>query len=384
MLFRAGVVCLAVCVVLCGAAALQAQIEVRSLVPVPDIPGYKTLKADFHQHTIFSDGRVWPTIRVQEAFRDGLDAIALTDHLEYLPHSEFVKVDHGRSHLVAAPVAEQLGIILVPAVEITRNFWPEHSAHFNALFVTDAAELNQPELDEALRRARKQNAFVLWNHPGWRIDKAQWFPRIGKLHAEGLFQGMELVNGFEFYPEAFPWVDEKRLTIFANSDIHDPAQPKVQLGKLRPMTLVFARSRDIAGVREALFERRTAAFVNGEVWGPEQYLVPLWNAAVTVENAELKAQPSNGFALRLRNTSAIPFNVTVRKVPDWLRARTATVHPESVSLLIASLSPVAPAGLQNVEIELEITNIHVAPGRNLAVRVPLSIQVTPAKKAAQN
>ena len=51
----------------------------------PDIENYKTLLTDFHQHTVFSDGLVWPTIRVDEAVRDGLDAISLTEHLEYQP-----------------------------------------------------------------------------------------------------------------------------------------------------------------------------------------------------------------------------------------------------------------------------------------------------------
>ncbi|MHC4330495.1 MAG: hypothetical protein ACYSWW_20505 [Planctomycetota bacterium] len=32
----------------------------------PDILGYKTLKCDFHMHTVFSDGQVWPTTRVDE------------------------------------------------------------------------------------------------------------------------------------------------------------------------------------------------------------------------------------------------------------------------------------------------------------------------------
>jgi len=49
----------------------------------PDIPGYKTMKCDLHQHTAFSDGSVWPDIRVMEALMDGLDAISLTEHLEY-------------------------------------------------------------------------------------------------------------------------------------------------------------------------------------------------------------------------------------------------------------------------------------------------------------
>jgi len=53
----------------------------RKIVNLPDIPGYVTLKCDFHMHTVFSDGDVWPTVRVDEALRDGLDAIAITDHL---------------------------------------------------------------------------------------------------------------------------------------------------------------------------------------------------------------------------------------------------------------------------------------------------------------
>ncbi|HVG14570.1 MAG TPA: hypothetical protein VM935_06405, partial [Chitinophagaceae bacterium] len=44
----------------------------------PDIAGYKTIKCDLHQHTVFSDGNVWPNIRVQESLKDGLDAISLT------------------------------------------------------------------------------------------------------------------------------------------------------------------------------------------------------------------------------------------------------------------------------------------------------------------
>ena len=47
-------------------------------IEFPDPPGYQTLLCDFHTHTVFSDGRVWPNIRVQEAHRDGPDAVAIT------------------------------------------------------------------------------------------------------------------------------------------------------------------------------------------------------------------------------------------------------------------------------------------------------------------
>ncbi|MGD8499689.1 MAG: hypothetical protein PVJ86_03535, partial [Phycisphaerales bacterium] len=57
--------------------------DVRHEINFPDILNYKTLKCDLHMHTVFSDGSVWPTVRVDEAWREGLDAISITDHIEY-------------------------------------------------------------------------------------------------------------------------------------------------------------------------------------------------------------------------------------------------------------------------------------------------------------
>ena len=102
-------------------ALLHAQVpSVRDPLPVPDIPGYRTLKGDFHLHTVFSDGNVWPTVPVQEAWRDGLDVIALTEHAEYQPHSQDVGIDLLRSYQIAKPVADQLGIVLITGMEITK------------------------------------------------------------------------------------------------------------------------------------------------------------------------------------------------------------------------------------------------------------------------
>lgn len=43
-------------------------------------------KADLHTHTMFSDGRVTPEWRVDEAWMDGLDVVAITDHIENRPY----------------------------------------------------------------------------------------------------------------------------------------------------------------------------------------------------------------------------------------------------------------------------------------------------------
>ena len=62
---------------------MSGQAQRRNEIQVPDLDGYTTLKCDFHMHSVFSDGLVWPTVRVDEAYRDGLDAISLTEHIEY-------------------------------------------------------------------------------------------------------------------------------------------------------------------------------------------------------------------------------------------------------------------------------------------------------------
>ena len=68
----------------------------------PNVPGYTVMKCDLHMHTVFSDGSVWPDIRVAEALMDGLDAISLTEHLEYQPHkNDIPHPDRNRSYELA-------------------------------------------------------------------------------------------------------------------------------------------------------------------------------------------------------------------------------------------------------------------------------------------
>jgi 3',5'-nucleoside bisphosphate phosphatase len=355
----------------------------QQALPVPDVPGFKTLKADFHLHTVFSDGNVWPTVHVQEAWRDGLDVIALTEHAEYNPHAADVKVDTGRSYVLAKPLADQLGLILVPGVEITKPdppktplVLPEGSAHFNALFVTDPNALNVPnDLMEALRRAKAQNAFVFWNHPRYRVSRALWFPPIARAFDAGLFQGMELVNGPDFYDEAYPWIAERRLTILADSDAHDPMPPRTA-GTHRPITLLFAKTADLDGVRDALVSRRTAAWQGDDVWGPEEYLRGLWTASIVVDTPTMIRKPGVSPALGLRNVSAIPMHVVVRGAPEWMIVSSPVLlEAQSATFVRPSFTSSAPAGEQRLDLTLEVTNLHTAPGQNLTVKLPLTVRI---------
>ena len=54
----------------------------RTEIIIPQLKGYNVYKGDFHIHTSYSDGNVTPASRVTEAWYDGLDIIAITDHYE--------------------------------------------------------------------------------------------------------------------------------------------------------------------------------------------------------------------------------------------------------------------------------------------------------------
>src|SRR5512145_858641 len=109
------------------------------VIRFPDIPGYKTLVCDFHQHTVFSDGSVWPDIRIQEAVADGLDAVSITDHLEYQPHKDDLPhPDRNRGFIVAMEENKGSDLLLIRGSEITRDMPP---GHCNAIFIQDANKL---------------------------------------------------------------------------------------------------------------------------------------------------------------------------------------------------------------------------------------------------
>ena len=277
--------------------------QVRGKIAIPNLNGYVTLKCDFHIHTVFSDGNVWPTVRIAEAYREGLDAIAITDHIEYRPHKDDIVASHNRSYDIAKATAQAGGIMLIKGSEITRDMPP---GHHNAIFLTNSDELDKPDYMDAFRAAKAQNAFIFWNHPGWdaqQPDTTLWWPEHTRLLEQGMMQGIEVVNG-DYYPEAHRWCLEKKLTMFGNSDIHAP-MPNFINGKHRTMTLVFARSATPEAIHEALKERRTAVYHDEYIIGEERYLKELFENAL-----DLKVErANNSVRLTVTNKSDLTFHL---------------------------------------------------------------------------
>ena len=319
--------------VLTALVALSATATVPHKARIPDIPGYQTLKGDFHIHTNFSDAHVWPETRADEADFDGLDFIAITDHVE-THHQHMIKdykadVNRNTSYELAAKAAKKYGIIVIHGAELTRGA-RSFPGHFNTHYISDGNSINEAAVahegkygtdeirqeEEAIKagltEAKRQGAFVTWNHPDWEMqapNETKWWPIHTELLQKGLIDGIEIYNSYIGYdPEAFHWAMEKDLAITTGTDAHKPMFQWVdyEKGEFRPMTLVFATERSHKGIREALEARRTAAVADGCVYGREEWIKPLLEACVEVTNIKFTEKK---MTCTVRNLSTIPVNL---------------------------------------------------------------------------
>lgn len=312
----------------------------RKTVNLPDLPGYVTLKCDFHMHTVFSDGNVWPTVRVGEAWRDGLDAISITDHIEYSPKEDFVPVDHNAAWKIAENVARDYNLILVHGTEITRKMPP---GHMNALFIQDASLLTADSVMDVYAAAIKQGAFLQWNHPGWKSQEPDGIPKLYAIHKtlieKGWLHGIEFFNDSEYYPLVITFCKQFNLAVMANSDNHgviseDYREPEYSN---RPMTLVFAKERTHDALKEAMFARRTLAYFRNIIAGKEEYAKPFFYQCISVGKPYY--QDDKNVFFEVTNRSDVPFYLVNGK-PD--SPQSITIAANGITRVVVSKKVTSP------------------------------------------
>jgi hypothetical protein len=286
--------------------------ESRKEITLPkQLNGYNVYKADLHTHTVYSDGSVTPQLRVQEAWLDGLDVMAVTEHIEYRPFektyakymgTEVKEADLNYSYQLSESEAKKWGMVIIPGTEITRN--GTTVGHFNALFTTDNNAIYDDDPLVAIRNAKAQGALVMHNHPGWTRKDIDYTKVEKKAYNEGLIDGVEVMNTNEFYPGIVDRCRERGLFIAACSDIHGTTHNDYGYsGYLRPMTLILAKDNSLESLKEALAAGRTIALGFNTVCGIEELLESFVKASVTAN----KVPDSNN--IMLTNNTSVPFLV---------------------------------------------------------------------------
>lgn len=343
----------------------------RENIIIPDVNGYKVLKCDFHMHTVFSDGHVWPSIRNQEVWEEGLDAFALTEHIEYQPNKADVNPDHNRAYELLKNVAPKNNLILVKGSEITRNTPP---GHFNAIFIKDSSPFIEDKTTnerdrEAVMLAAKQNAFIFWNHPGWQPKikgSYEWIPFVDDLYKSKMLHGIEVINGFGFHLKALDWCIDKGLTVMGTSDIHNLIDHDYDRSKEyvhRTMTLVMAKERTAESIREALDAGRTVAWASKILAGKEENVRDLFNACVQLMPSHFSEENKSGKVVNfyeLKNNSDLYFELVLTKGNATKQVK---LYPRSTQLI-------STTGKQT-SIAYDVTSTYIRSDKHLSVNFEL-------------
>ena len=316
---------------------LRSESKSRTEIIIPQVNGYNVYKADLHTHTVFSDAQTTPEWRVSEAWYDGLDVISITDHIEYRPYepkmiqfltdyvkknvkaenydivfqetgNEKIHVDLNFSVKLAQEATKNYPILVIPGTEVTRPY--KDIGHFNALFTTDNNAIPDNDPMQALRNAKAQGALIQYNHPGWKRTSLDMTEFEINAYKEKLIDGIEVMNGPEFYPKAIDRAKEQGLFVTANTDIHATTESDyVGASAGRNMTLILAKEKTLEAMREALEAHRTLAYSFDQIAGDEDLLKALFQASVKAQFVRVDSKGRTIF--NLTNFSSIPYAVKI-------------------------------------------------------------------------
>ena len=391
-------------------ADAQPEQDARS-IDFPDPEGYVTLVADLHTHTVFSDGDVWPTIRIEEATKDGIDVISFTEHLEYQPHIEDIPhPDRNRSFELGQLAVNNSDLMVIRGAEITRQINDDLKApgHINAVFIQDANKLYRYDAsrkeealaqfrpqatihspaeeynaiarlwpaEQAMQEANAQSAFVFWNHPAWFAQRPDGIATLENIHkqfiADGLLHGIEVVNMHWFSEAALQIALDNNLTILGTSDVHQLIDWDYEPhhGGHRPVTLILAETNTEASVKEALFARRTVVWFNDLLIGEKRNVVPLLKASLTIASASYTPDTTI-LEVTFRNVSDATFQLKNLSSYTFAEDDDYLVIPQHSETMI----PVnVIERLSSVELEFEVLNAIVAPKTHPNLALHSSIQ----------
>lgn len=375
--------------------------DMDRIINFPNTEKYKVIVADLHTHSVFSDGAVWPNVRVEEAVRDGIDLLAITEHLEYQPHIDDIPhPDRNRSFDIAEEIAKNKDLTVINGAEITRMFPP---GHINAIFIEDANKLiylDEAKISEAkeilkevpeesltnyedlswledaalaslwpvksaLIEARNQNAFTFWNHPAWSSEEFIGQPMLREIHKEffrdNLLHGIEVANGDGYSEEAFRIALEYGLTVLGTSDVHgliDWDYPS-SIGAHRPVTLILSESNSSDAIKSSLFSGKTVVWFKNNLIGLENNILELTNSYLKAKKVEI-LENSDIARVEIENVSDVRFIIQVLDQSSVVNeSNLIEIAPNEKTVLQID------NGIDKGSLDVKILNAFIAPNKNL-------------------
>ena len=341
------------------------------------------ISSDLHIHSVFSDGVVWPTVRVDEAVRDSIDLISLTEHLEYQSHLyDIPHTNRNRSFQIAGGYVQNRPLAVVHGTEITKPMPP---GHFNAIFIKDANKFFDSDkkplnFNRAIREANNQGAFVFWNHPMWEANRSDGIAKLDPIHKDvidkKLLHGIEVVNFDTFSEEAMQIALENELTMMGTSDVHILIEWDFNIKKEsfhRPITFIMSNNRTIKSIRDALFKGDTFIWYRDLIIGKSNNLEQVIenNLEVVSKGYGFKNRKVEILQVELINKSVAPINLNYTGEFTFHNDyKYIELKPKSSKTIYIKTKKIK----NKIDLEFEVLNYVIAPKTNLRTIKTINIE----------
>lgn len=216
--------------------------------------------ADFHLHTNYSDGELSVRELVDLMGRNGIGAIAITDHL--CEQKTFLGKSARLLSKTLSPASfpyymetilneahrawREYGMLVIPGVEITKNsFSHRDSAHILALDIQNYIDPDQ-SVEEIIAAIHAQDGLAIAAHPvSTGVSEHQTYALWNNREKfSKLFDAWEVASGGILFKE----VQQSGLPIIANSDLHKAHQ-------IESWKTVFTVEKDLESIKQAIREQ---------------------------------------------------------------------------------------------------------------------------------
>ena len=118
----------------------------------------------------------------------------------------------------------------------------EKLGHYNAIFVKDLNSIYAFELKDAFKKVKEQGGLIFHNHPGdVSRYETEWHEDV---HNSGLIDGIEVANGYRYYPQMVNRCIERKYFMVGCTDAHGFTAHRYSVnGHFRTHTIIFAKDR---------------------------------------------------------------------------------------------------------------------------------------------
>ena len=170
--------------------------------------------------------------------------------------------------------------------------------------------------------------------------------------------------------------------MLSNSDIHAPLNLDyhVHAGDHRPLTLVFAKERTSASIKEALFARRTVVYSGEKLIGDEQFLRPIFERSIRFNKTSVTLKGKNREYLQVSNTSDVIYELELASELVEMQSPKTLVLPAGKTVLFELRGKSTTADeTKRFALNYRVKNLLIGPDKPLSVDLPLEVKFTPAR-----